>query len=464
MASSLGPGPLLLKDFLRDDPHSSYSDDFLSCSMPSDTTVRQLLEVDLGERDPVGAKRLQRSRSRAAAATTISAIQRASDAVANAIKLLPFSSTKSPAPSSRPKESTLRRSFSKKLRRSFWKKIQREELGSRVRTRVRDEQSEKKRTKPLDPAGFFSSISSVNTVTASRRSSSSSSGRSSWSESDFTVRSSSGSSVYSGENEGYDGKNAVPAEKSRSRSRAVGGDSMGTATCCREAAKVGEGKEEPGRPYEEQEQLSPVSVLDFPYEDDETLPSPSSSAFQQSLANVERTKQQLLQKIRRFECLAELDHVDLEKRLTLSEQDDEQGNDFEDEEEEDDRPTKLLEQFKASCYGQHEKPHLKKTTTTTTDRLLLAFFRECLSLSSSSHGGEEDELEMGLLRDAMNWVNGGSGKTAWGAKVRKEIHVREMEKGGRWSKFEDEEGELAAELEVGLVGSLLEELLLDLLA
>lgn len=39
--------------------------------------------------------------------------------------------------------------------------------------------------------------------------------------------------------------------------------------------------------YEEEEQLSPVSVLDFPYEDDE-IETPSSS-FEDSLNNMEST-------------------------------------------------------------------------------------------------------------------------------------------------------------------------------
>lgn len=45
---------------------------------------------------------------------------------------------------------------------------------------------------------------------------------------------------------------------------------------------------------EEKEQLSPVAVMDFPYEDEDedatiTTTSPSSPSFQQTLANIEST-------------------------------------------------------------------------------------------------------------------------------------------------------------------------------
>lgn len=57
---------------------------------------------------------------------------------------------------------------------------------------------------------------------------------------------------------------------------------------------------------DDKEQHSPISVLDSPFRD-ETLEHEFGSSFDQSLANVERTKQRLLQSIQWFESLAGVD-------------------------------------------------------------------------------------------------------------------------------------------------------------
>ncbi|CAJ2672664.1 unnamed protein product [Trifolium pratense] len=74
---------------------------------------------------------------------------------------------------------------------------------------------------------------------------------------------------------------------------------------------------------EEKEQCSPVSVLDPPfqdYDDDdddchENDDEEDDYDLECSYANVQRTKQQLLDRLRRFEQLAELDPLELEKRM-----------------------------------------------------------------------------------------------------------------------------------------------------
>ncbi|XP_022744531.1 uncharacterized protein LOC111295338 isoform X2 [Durio zibethinus] len=86
---------------------------------------------------------------------------------------------------------------------------------------------------------------------------------------------------------------------------------------------------------EEKEQCSPVSVLDPPFEDDDDRrmddDDDENNGFdlECSYANVQRAKQQLLQKLSRFEKLAQLDPIELEKRMLEQEQDDdndENGN------------------------------------------------------------------------------------------------------------------------------------------
>lgn len=89
---------------------------------------------------------------------------------------------------------------------------------------------------------------------------------------------------------------------------------------------------------EEEEQFSPVSVLDPPFEDDDDRhvnvddnDGNDSFDLECSYAVVQRTKQQLLHKLRRFEKLAELDPIELEKRMLEQEQDDDDDDDNEHE-------------------------------------------------------------------------------------------------------------------------------------
>ncbi|XP_010049783.2 uncharacterized protein LOC104438358 [Eucalyptus grandis] len=86
---------------------------------------------------------------------------------------------------------------------------------------------------------------------------------------------------------------------------------------------------------EEKEQCSPVSVLDRPFEDDDDDEHTTEDYYdgdedyvfdyESSYALVQRTKQQLLQKLYRFERLAELDPVELEKRMLEQISDEEDG-------------------------------------------------------------------------------------------------------------------------------------------
>ncbi|XWS59527.1 hypothetical protein CRYUN_Cryun08bG0129600 [Craigia yunnanensis] len=93
---------------------------------------------------------------------------------------------------------------------------------------------------------------------------------------------------------------------------------------------------------EEKEQCSPVSVLDPPFEDDDNghvNDDDENDGFdlECSYAIVQRAKQRLLHKLRRFEKLAELDPIELEKRMLEQEPDDDNDDngicDLEEEEE-----------------------------------------------------------------------------------------------------------------------------------
>ena len=220
---------MMLKDYLRDDLSSCSSNGFKSfprrhcCSR---TTVRFLLELDLKLRDhssttKITAKqRLFRLRSRSlrskltatppastTTTTTISAFQRASEAVINAVKKqLPFHSVNSPSSIKTRKGHFLSRSLSRKLfRRSFWNwkraDKEEEEKGSDIgRWRLFSEFLNEK-DEPSDIA--------ATTTTSSN----------SWEESEFTaaiLRSSSGNSnseSVSTSNDVVQGKNDLPVKK-----------------------------------------------------------------------------------------------------------------------------------------------------------------------------------------------------------------------------------------------------------
>ncbi|XP_049342729.1 uncharacterized protein LOC125807021 [Solanum verrucosum] len=92
---------------------------------------------------------------------------------------------------------------------------------------------------------------------------------------------------------------------------------------------------------EDKEQCSPVSVLDPPFEEedghadgdeDEDEDEDEDSDLDCNYALVQRAQQQLLSKLRRFEKLAELDPIELEKIL-LEEEEEEEDDDRVEEEE-----------------------------------------------------------------------------------------------------------------------------------
>ncbi|KAL5974583.1 hypothetical protein ACLOJK_031253 [Asimina triloba] len=84
---------------------------------------------------------------------------------------------------------------------------------------------------------------------------------------------------------------------------------------------------------EEKEQFSPVSVLDAPFDDDdddddddgreEEREEEDVEEFEHTFAAMQRAKNKLLSKIRRFESLADLDPLELEKRIAETEAEEE---------------------------------------------------------------------------------------------------------------------------------------------
>ncbi|KAJ4956870.1 hypothetical protein NE237_013653 [Protea cynaroides] len=465
--------PQMLKDFLRDDLGSCSSNGFRSIPRQACcSTVRNLVEMDLKARDSNRSGRVVRSRSKAAS-KTISAFQKASVVVINVVKRLPFSSVKAPPQSkSQTNQGIFPRSFSRRLRRSFSKKRDKVENYDikeiKVRVLVKDiirwksfrDLIEEKQQQSLDfspsplhiAAKTATDDADATTITTNSSISSSDSNSNSWSDSDFTseyLQSSGGSPEYSGENEGKEGKECS-VEKNMTNSNGhntVGEDSMETATHSVEPKGDCQNVEK--------EQFSPVSVLDFPDEeddDDDGGETEMPSSFHQSLANMERKKQKLMQNIRRFESLAQLEPVDLDKRIVLLEKDDsDESSEGEEQEGEDELEAKMAEEKSIELLKL-----VKPTSSGNLDSVLLDFFKE--RIMGRINEGDYKEL----MKVGRDWM---SDDMVLDLEYNRESYVTEMDnEGGRWRKFEEEQAELAAEVERLVLGSLVDELLVDLLS
>ncbi|GKU95351.1 hypothetical protein SLEP1_g8722 [Rubroshorea leprosula] len=450
---------LMLKDYLRlrDDLSSCSSGGFKSFPRRQCcTTVRFLLEMDLKTNNSGSAKQplLKRSRYK-------SALQRASEAVLSAVKYLPFHSGKQlqscSVPKSRARRGILPWSFSRKfLRRSLWKNSNRDdrEIG---RWRSLSELLQENNEASSDQNTAAVDATATTMITATRTSSNDSNSKSNGnncSESAFTadiLPSSSGNSESSGGTDGDEIKEESPAkEVSNRRGATAGGDSVN-------------GTKQDWPNEEGNEQLSPVSVLDNPFDDEEE----NSSPFQRHLVQVEEGTKllKLMQKTRRFESLAQLEPVDLEKRLASSELEDEwprrrpisidgDGKSISDESKKE----KITDAGDLLKIFKYKTPSNKMKLK--VESVLLDFFRERIVQGGTNGQGEFDEKE--TLKMAEEWVKGQSRELIleWEVKEGRKVYLKDMERNGMWRNLEEAREEVAAEMELEMLSSLVEELLI----
>ncbi|KAF2297656.1 hypothetical protein GH714_001970 [Hevea brasiliensis] len=333
----------MLKDYLRDDLSSCSSNGFKSFPRRQCcTTVRFLLEIDLNTNPNPNPKHtrqqfFKRSRSSKAASTTISALQKASEAVIKAVKLLPFL----------PPSSSLHL-------RSYTTEVEKED--------------------------FF-----------------------------------------------------CPEAFRGSYSRKASGGRLITE---KEKAARSDGGELSEWPNEEnKEQFSPVSVLDCPFQDEEDISPP----FQRSLVRMEGAKLRFRANIIRFEKLAQLDPLNLEKQMELAGLEDEtlkspikarsssfHNNMFSDIKE-DKSAYELLKLVKATIPSNHR-------LISEADSILLDFFREKImenKASGSMVEGQNKDLEK-ELEVAQDWINGHPQEMflGWEVKDSRVVYLREMERKG----------------------------------
>ncbi|KAL0309574.1 UNVERIFIED_CONTAM: hypothetical protein Sradi_5899700 [Sesamum radiatum] len=219
--------------------------------------------------------------------------------------------------------------------------------------------------------------------------------------------------------------------------------------------------------YEEEkkrkkEQCSPVSVLDPPFEDDDGHESRDTEEddydIECSYANVQRAKQQLLYRLRRFEKLAELDPMELERKLLEGSDDDDLGETG--RESEDDDPLSLyrqqatidsivaevLNQSSLECHTTNMSSDMKK--------LVSDLIIEEKSKNTSCSGNNDVVMRRVCSKlDSWKRVQFDTIDMMIGLDFRREYED--------WKKFPEQVEETAAEIELAIYGLLLEELLSD---
>ncbi|KAG8073186.1 hypothetical protein GUJ93_ZPchr0006g40914 [Zizania palustris] len=231
---------------------------------------------------------------------------------------------------------------------------------------------------------------------------------------------------------------------------------------------------------EDKQQLSPVSVMDFPFDDDAGVCSPS---FQRCLAELQRSKTLLLHKIRRLEGLTQVVvPVDLEAQFT-EESDSGQYS--------DDARTHLQSSSTSSdtgtatttsprpvgerqCAGQEEHggeehrllARLLESVAAEdgiTEWLLLDFFSEGVDRLRAAGKPLDDREEAALLRAAGEWARGAGQR--WGVGdvlLAGDAAVAGMERPRRWMCVGEEERDVGEEVEGLVMDALLDELVGDL--
>ncbi|CAN4077818.1 unnamed protein product [Withania somnifera] len=467
------PKTLMLKDYLLDDLSSCSSSGFRSYPRRQCcTTVRFLLEIDLKNKyqpalpqPPYKPNIKPILRPKSSPSVKVSALQKASVAVINAVKHLPFAGAKSTVPSKKKKtmmRTIFRRSISRKLKRSFWKRgdhhkeiywwtsfnrLDKEELQSPVFS------------SPVVIAGDSNS-SSTNESTKSKCNSNS------WSsDSDFTASSGNSevNSTETVENDVTSKKLGTENVISSKNVGAITGDDSPDSTISSHGNTSNSPNTKRSWPHEEKEQFSPVSTLDCPFNDEDEVSSP----FQHRLTRVEGTTKKLMKKIRRFECLTELEPQNLDKRIVSSESESEPPltNSSEDEEKKDDKQAvesialDLVQDLKASMpsYGLKLK----------AEKLLFDFFKERI-LNANKHSKEVargDEFKNKVLELAKDWLNGKPIDVLldWKVQENRMAYIRAIESRGEWKNTEIEKQGVILELEVDIFASLMNELFMDII-
>ncbi|KAG8376677.1 hypothetical protein BUALT_Bualt09G0088800 [Buddleja alternifolia] len=206
---------------------------------------------------------------------------------------------------------------------------------------------------------------------------------------------------------------------------------------------------------EEKEQCSPVSILDPPFEEDDENESGDAEEDDYdpgcSYANVQRAKQQLLNRLRRFERLAELDPMELERKLLEGSDDDDLGE--REESDDEDEPFSLykkhsVDTFVTEAFNQYNN---SRKVSADMKRLVSDLIIEEKSEEIISSGNKE--VVLGRVGNRLD-----SWKEVEFDTIDMMIDLDFKRGLDGWKKFPEQVEEVAAEMEIEIYGLLMEEL------
>lgn len=425
------PKTLLLKDYLLDDMSSCSSNGFNSFPRKQcfTTTVRFLIDIDLDNIKQPNKYLIFNKRKYKPSKSAISAFQ----SVIAAVKRIPFS-----AVGGSPEKNGLKKILMKSV---FWKrKSNYDEIG---RWKSLD-QLLKEGSESLDIPN--SSIMAAAATTNDSGNSSSEVNQS------FTE--------VKRNDDDYGGNDDDDVEVIKDRDVSADSTTSSDGGVTRSSTKM------QWAVSGEKEQFSPVSVLDCPFDDDEEVSSP----FQ----HMEGTTKKLMEKMKRFECLAQLEPLNLSKRFALlPDSDNESGSPrphssassvaISSIKEEEEDETGRAEEKAPDLLQQLMDSVPLSGLDIKADKLLLDFFREKImdrNLHCQKHSFVEEAVE-----EVERWMNGRKIREAflgWEVQRSRQAYMKDMERSGEWRCLEQEIGEMGLELEAVVFDALFDELVVDI--
>ncbi|KAG2312251.1 hypothetical protein Bca52824_023808 [Brassica carinata] len=472
--------PLMLRDYLLDDLSSCSSNGFKSFPRrqppSSSSTVRRLLDAEikrsgLSHHHHHHKPRLPR-RSRTTCGTAIShAVHKASTAFLNAVKLIPFHSTVTLRKGGDQKQQgVFPRSFSKRLlSKSFWRKPV-SQSRREVTIELGDGEiqwwisaaffpDEKSLDQPSDlvsqistipdEAATFSASESAAVIATEKiisgcDSSSSGSVFFTNSSSSETVQSSSSSvssTTSSGEAEEESiEKDAVVESGESLNARDCDGSSVNGNSMCNTEESVNE----------EKEQLSPVSILECPFLDDEE--DDEEDAITDHISHQNDTYEIITRKSKRLNGFVRLEPLDLEKRIENYVESEEDAYSYHTQETEEDKSESQANRLIALVKSRISEKNNILLTSNVADNLLLDYLQE------DNIGPKEEAL---MVKKVEDWVMDRQEEMfmSWEVREMRQVYVKVM----KWGCINEDERECVVEdLANGFFTFLVDEFICDL--
>ncbi|KAI3822180.1 hypothetical protein L1987_09764 [Smallanthus sonchifolius] len=422
------PKPMLLRDYLLDDMSSCSSNGFRSYPRRQCcTTVRFLVEADLN-RSKLPSKQHRRSIFERKTKQS-SMMQKASSVMIHVFKRLPFAGIST-------KANYLPRCLSRKLlKHGFWKK-------SDHRNEVKRLLKQKEMTPPPSPSPsrFSTAITTATTPELTISTSNST-------NSDFTATT---ESFTTGNNnsDANSAQNDV-ADELKENNKTTNGKRVGTTTATATANATCSDSTGNAKKWQDKhdEQFSPVSVMDFPDDNDNDVDEEDevSSMSPRKLLDVKGTKVST-HKTRVSDRVHQLEPVKLEDRIAQS------VLDFDQEESRvEKKAMALLQLMKSTVFSHHP---LKYEVVET---VLLGFFKD--------NALEENVSHYEMLQRAKDWMDGEEQELSidWDCDNNRQIYIRDMENEVKWSNYDHqvEKVNVGLEVECEIFSSLVIDVLID---